>query len=143
MRLAVIAAAVVSAVAGPAIAYVSVDEHELGRIDPRRAAFYSGPSGVFDATYTDGSALGFTIGMPKDEAMDVAAKAGLVAQPDGWGDYRAGGASLYTPEALRAQAMSPANLYPQFRRDDGLTVELLFDEVGVSMISVRYYGSGF
>jgi hypothetical protein len=142
VHLAVLAAAAVSVVAGPAIAYVSVDERELGRTDPRRAAFYSGLLGNFSETYTDGSAIGFTIGMSKAEALDAAVKAKLIVQPDSWGDYRAGGASLYTPEELRAQAMSSENFYPRFRRDR-LTADLIFDQDRLRSISVRYYNNSF
>jgi hypothetical protein len=144
MRLAVIAAAAASVVAGPAIAYVSVDERELGRTDPRRAAFYSGLWADFNATYRDGSALGISVGMPKDKALDAAAKQGFALDTVTWDDpFTDLPDKPRTPEEIRAQALAVDYPLLYLRRDDGTNVELTIDDGRVSAISVQHYGGPY
>ncbi|HEY5722635.1 MAG TPA: hypothetical protein VIT45_09965 [Allosphingosinicella sp.] len=136
MRLAVIAAAAASVLAGPAIAYVSVNERELGRTDPRRAAFYSGFRANFNETYRDGSALGFSVGMPEEQALDVAAKRRFIVEPL-W-DALAEIPELETEEERRAAALATGFLILRLRGDKRLGAELTIDEDRVSSITVRY-----
>src|SRR5215213_5481540 len=126
MRLAVIAAAAASVLAGPAIAYVSVNERELGRTDPRRAAFYSGLRANFNETYRDGSALGFSIGMPEEQALDVAAKRGFIVEPY-WGDPLTDVPELETEEERGAAALAAGFLILRLRGDNRLGAELTID----------------
>lgn len=74
---------------------------EIGRTDPRRAASYRPPLFNFSETYTDGTALGITIGSSRETAIRVAEAGGYVVVPAGWGDGRRGGAALYDKAELR------------------------------------------
>ena len=141
-RRAVIAAAAVSIIAGTAIAYFNVDERALGRTNPRRAAFYSPPLGNFVETYADGTALGFTVGMPKERALQLATKSGFTVEPISWGDNRAGGAELYTADELRAKAMTVDSLHMSTDREDVELLTLNFDRDRVRSITVGYINNG-
>lgn len=137
MRLALASAVAASAVAGPAIGYVGVDEREIGRTDPQRAAFYSGLSGNFTETYRDGSALGFAIGMPEEQALDVAAKRGFIVEP--LQDPLADIPELESEEARRSAALEADYLIVRVPSDSRLGAELTIDQDRVSSITVRYY----
>jgi len=132
----------VSVIGGPVIAYVSVDERELGRTNPRGAAFYSPPLGNFVETYSDGTALGFAVGMPRERALQVAAKSGFIVEPISWGDNRAGGADLYSTEELWAQAKAVESLDLSTDREDVEILTLSFHKDRVRSITVGYIYNG-
>ena len=141
-RRAIIAAAAVSMIAGTAIAYVSVDEREMGRTNPRRAAFYSPPLGNFVETYSEGTALGFTVGMPRERALQVAAKSGFIVNPISWGDNRAGQADLYSADELRARAMRAESIDFETNNENVEVLELSFYRNRIRSITVGYINTG-
>ena len=116
----------------------SIDVRGIGRNDPKRASNYRLPWRNFAETYGDGAVLGVVIGSTKTEAIQAAARAGLIVTPSGWGDSRAGGASLYDRTALLATMLRQ----PYLNYDDqadlrrGLTIYFRGDHV--SRISVHY-----
>jgi hypothetical protein len=87
------------------VALASMNVRELGRSNPKQAANYRLPWRNFSATYVDGAALGVVVGSTKIEAIQAAERAGLTVEPSGWGDNRAGGASLYDPQTLLASML--------------------------------------
>ena len=126
------------AIAAAAVAMSSVDAREIGRTNPKRAANYRLPWFNFSETYVDGAALGIAIGSTKGEAIQAAERAGLVVQPSGWGDDRAGGADLYDKSELLAIMLSQPylNFYDPNDTKQGMTVE--FHENRVASINVFY-----
>jgi hypothetical protein len=124
---------------GPALAfYLLVDEKEIGRTDPKRAAFYSAPSSGFYEAYEEGPVLGFTVGMSKSAALGAIEASGFVIDTNSWGDNRAGGASLYTRSELDRQARSVSALSLESRKIPGTAVDLLFAGDRVVTILVSY-----
>jgi hypothetical protein len=119
------------------IAFRSVDVRELGRSDPRQAASHLLPWRNFAETYTDGSVLGIAVGSPKAEAIRAAERAGLEVSPSGWGDSRAGGASLYDRRALVASMLAQDHLAFSDPRD--LRRELILHFHGGRLSSVEVY----
>ncbi len=96
-----VAMAVAIVLAG-SVALASVNVREIGRSNPKQAANYRLPWFNFSETYVDGAVLGVVIGSTKAEAIQAAERAGLTVGPSGWGDNRAGGASLYDRPTLLA-----------------------------------------
>lgn len=131
-----------SVVAGAAIAYVRGDEKEIGRTNPRLAASYSPPWGNFVETYTDGTALGFTVGMPRESALEAAAKSGFTVAPNSWGDNRAGGSSLYTAKELRRQAMLAETLDFESKNENVEVLYMSFNRNRIRSITVGYINNG-
>ncbi len=84
------------------VALASVDVRQIGRSNPKQAAKYRLPWFNFSETYVDGAVLGVVVGSTKSEAIQSAELSGLTVGPSGWGDNRAGGASLYDRPTLLA-----------------------------------------
>jgi hypothetical protein len=122
---------VVGGVAALALAVGSADVRKIGRTDPKRAANYRLPWFNFSETYNDGSVLGVAIGSTKTEAIQAAERAGLVVEPGGWGDNRAGGADLYEKTDLLEIMLRQPNLHYYDPNDlkRGMTVEFRNDRV--------------
>lgn len=123
------------------LALASVDTRAIGRTDPKRAASYRLPWFNFSETYTDGAALGVTIGSSRGDAIRAADRAGFTVDPSGWGDNRAGGASLYSASALAA-AMDHRPYLVFYDGSDlkrGMIVQ--FDGDRVAAVSVHYINS--
>jgi hypothetical protein len=113
---------------------------ELGRSDPKRAAKYRFPWFNFSETYTDGAALGVLIGSTKREAIEAAERAGLIVEPSGWGDNRAGGADLYQrPELVDAMLRQPYLNFGDPKGKRGMTVD--FGNNRVVAVRVHYINS--
>lgn len=91
----------VLALAG-SVALASVNVREIGRSNPKKAANYRLPWRNFSETYVDGSVLGVVVGSTKSEAIQAAERGGFTVGPSGWGDNRAGGATLYERPTLLA-----------------------------------------
>ena len=109
VTLGSIAAALLVVLAG-SVALAAVDVREIGRSDPKRAASYRLPWFNFSETYVNGEVFGVVIGSTKGEAIEAAERAGLTVSPSGWGDNRAGGASLYDRPALLARMLRQPHL---------------------------------
>ncbi len=133
--LALAALALVAVVIG------SVDVRQLGRTNPKRAANFRLPWFNFSETYTDGKILGVSIGATRAEAIHAAEDAGFEVEPSGWGDARAGGASLYSRSALLAAIAGQPNLYFYNHTDlkNGMRVTFRQDRV----VSVNVYYINF
>lgn len=128
--------AVIGVAALCAFTYAAVGARELGRNDPKAAANRL-PWFNFSETYTDGAALGVLVGSTKVQAIEAAERAGLIVQPSGWGDDRAGGADLYQRPALVDAMVRQPNLNfsdPLGKR--GMTVD--FRDGRVVAIRVDY-----
>lgn len=113
------------------IAFTAVDEREIGRENPKQAADYRLPWRNFSETYVDGTALGVTVGSTKIEAIEAAERAGLTVGPSGWGDNRAGGASLYDRPTLVATMLRQRYLNFHDKADTrrGMTIHFRGDLV--------------
>ena len=123
------------------IAFMSVDARAIGRTDPKQAANYSLPWFNFSATYTDGQALGISIGSTRIRAIEAATRAGFIVEPGGWGDNRAGGADLYGKSDLLAIMLRQArlNFYDPKDLNRGITISFRADRV--SSVDVFYVNS--
>jgi hypothetical protein len=121
-----------------AIAFTSVDARAIGRTDPKRAAHYRLPWFNFSETYTDGQALGITIGSTKPEAVRAATRAGFIVDPSSWGDDRAGGADLYEKSELLATMLrqSHLNFHDPHDTKRGMTISFRADRV--ALVDVFY-----
>jgi hypothetical protein len=120
------------------VALASVDAREIGRSNPRRAANYRLPWFNFSETYVDGAVLGVVVGSTKAKAIQAAEQAGLSVDPSGWGDDRAGGASLYDRPTLLATMLKQPylNFYDANDLRRGMTVR--FRDGRVARIDVHY-----
>ena len=119
------------------IALAAVDVRKIGRNDPKRAANYRLPFRNFAETYVDGKVLGVIVGSTKAEAIQAAERAGLVVSPSGWGDNRAGGASLYDVDRLRATMLKQPHLVFN-HPPDPLVMIIRFRADRVASIKVAY-----
>ena len=109
---------------------------EIGRTDPKRAALYRPPWFNFFETYRDGQALGVAVGSTKAQAIKAAESAGLMVEPSGWGDDRAGGADLYgRPELIATMLCQPYLNYHGSRSNFGATVEFQGDRVAAMRVN--------
>jgi hypothetical protein len=127
-----------SAASIAAVAITSVDARSIGRTDPKRASHYRLPWFNFAETYTDGQALGITTGSTKAEAIDAAMRAGLIVEPSGWGDNRAGGADLYERSELLATMLRQRHLNFYDPEDTKRGVTINFRGGRVASIHVFY-----
>jgi hypothetical protein len=120
------------------VALASVDAREIGRSNPKQAANYRLPRRNFSETYVDGSVLGVVVGSAKAEAIQAAERAGLTVGPSGWGDNRAGGASLYDRPTLLATMLRQPYLNFSDEADlrRGMTIHFRGDRV--TSIDVHY-----
>lgn len=116
----------------------SVDAREIGRSNPKRAANYRPPWRNFSETYVDGAVLGVVVGSTKAEAIQAAERVGLTVGPSGWGDNRAGGASLYDRQTLLAKMLGQPylNFHDETDLRRGITIHFLGDRV--TSIDVHY-----
>ena len=132
-----IATALAIAFAG-SVALGSVDVREIGRSDPKQAAKYRLPWRNSPETYIDGAVQGVVIGSTKAEAIQAAERAGLTVGPSGWGDNRAGGASLYDRPTLLATILRQPylNFYDVMDPRRGMTIYFRGDRV--ARIRVHY-----
>jgi hypothetical protein len=139
IAVSIIAIASIAAIA--AVKLAAPHARELGRSDPKRAAYYRLPWFNFAETYTDGAALGVSIGSTKLEAINAAERAGLVVEPGGWGDHRAGQADLYQrPALVDAMLRQP---YLDFHEPKGKTAMTVnFGNDRVVAIRIYYINSG-
>jgi hypothetical protein len=120
------------------VAFASVDVREIGRSNPKKAANYRLPWFNFSETYVDGDVLGVVVGSTKIEAIQAAERAGLTVGPSGWGDNRAGGASLYEWQTLLAtmQRQPYLNFHDEGDGRRGMTIH--FWGGRVARIDVHY-----
>lgn len=120
------------------VALASVDSREIGRSDPKQAANYRLPWRNFSETYVDGAVLGVVVGSRKLEAIQAAEQARLTVSPSGWGDNRAGGASLYDSQTLLATMLRQPYLNFSDEADlrRGMTIHFYGDRV--TSIDVHY-----
>ena len=120
------------------VALASVDVREIGRSNPKQAANYRLPWFNFSETYIDGAVLGVVVGSAKAEAIRAAERAGLTVGPSGWGDNRAGGASLYDQPALLATMLQQPqlNFHDEADLRRGMTIHFRGDRV--ASIDVHY-----
>lgn len=120
------------------VALASLDVREIGRSNPQQAANYRLPWFNFSETYVDGAVLGVVVGSTKAEAIQAAERLGLIVGPSGWGDNRAGGASLYDRSTLLAIMLRQP--YLNFDDEDdlrrGITIHFRGDRV--ASIDVHY-----
>jgi hypothetical protein len=110
MKAAIPIVALIGTAAIGALSFAAVDAREIGRSDPRKAARFRPPLFNFSETYTDGSVLGVAVGSTRAEAIGAAERVGLTVQPSGWGDNRAGGATLYERSELLATMLRQPHL---------------------------------
>ena len=83
---------------------------EIGRTNPALAGYLRLPLFNFSAKYRTGAAMGFQIGSSRFEVFQKIQSRQFVIEPACWGDYRAGGASLYTSDALLAKARTQSRV---------------------------------
>ncbi|HEY0625025.1 hypothetical protein [Sphingomonas sp.] len=121
-----------------AMAFASARSYEIGRTDPRRAAGYRPLFYNFSETYTDGTALGITIGSSKEQAIRAAEAGGFVVNPAGWGDARPGGAALYEPGELHRTMLRQDHLSFRDRRELWSGMILEFRNGRVRSVNVYY-----
>lgn len=116
----------------------SIDVPEIGRNDPKQAAKYRPPLFNFSETYASGLVLGVAVGATKADAIEAAEHAGLTVGPSGWGDNRAGGASLYDRPTLLAIMLrqTQLNFHDEADLHRGMTIH--FDGDRVERIEVHY-----
>jgi len=139
--LASITAGLILVAAGSATLTL-VDVREIGRTDPKRAASYSPPLFNFSESYVEGAVLGVIVGSTKSEAIQAVEKAGLTVSPSGWGDNRAGGASLYdSTTLLKTMLRQPyLNFHHVTNISHGMTIHFNGDRV--QRIDIHYINSG-
>ncbi|TXC68303.1 hypothetical protein FSZ31_11535 [Sphingorhabdus soli] len=115
-----------------------IDVPKIGRSDPKQAAKYRPPLFNFFETYVSGSVLGVAVGSTKADAIQAAELAGLTVEPSGWGDNRAGGASLYERPNLLATMLRQTHLNFHDEADllGGMTIH--FSDGRVERIEVHY-----
>jgi hypothetical protein len=120
------------------VALAAVDVREIGRSNLEEAANYRPPWFNFSETYADGSVLGVVVGSTKAEAIQAAERAGLTVGPSGWGDNRAGGASLYDrPTLLATMLQQPyLNFHDEADLRRGMTIYFRSDRV--ESVDVHY-----
>jgi hypothetical protein len=137
-RTKVILGGIATSMLAATLAFASVDVREIGRSNPKRAANYRLPWFNFNETYADGEALGVVVGSTKAEAIQAAERAGLIVGPSGWGDNRAGGASLYDRQTLLATMLRQPylNFHDQGDGRRGMTIHFRGDRV--ARIDVYY-----
>ena len=140
-RSKVVIGGIITAVAivlAGSVALASVNVREIGRSNPKQAANYRLPWFNFSETYVDGAVLGVVVGSTKAEAIQAAERAGLTVGPSGWGDNRAGGASLYDrPTLLTAMLRQPyLNFHDEADLRRGMTIHFRDDRV--ASIDVHY-----
>src|SRR5437764_11506030 len=75
----------------------------IGRTRPDIAGLLRPPLFDFGQTYPSGSAAGFTVGMSKPVAGTTARRLKFAIEPSCWGDFRAGGESLYSDSQIGAR----------------------------------------
>lgn len=132
--------AVIGVAALYSLTFAATGARELGRNDSKAAANYRLPWFNFSQTYTDGAALGVLVGSTKVQAIEAAERAGLIVQPSGWGDDRAGGADLYQRRALvHAMPRQPNLNFSNPIGKRGMTVD--FCDGRVAAIRVHYINS--
>lgn len=124
-----------------ALALAAVDAREIGRNDPKRAAHYRPPLFNFSETYRDGVVLGVAVGSTKAEAIEAAERAGFTVSPSGWGDDRAGGASLYERSELVATMLRQP--YLDFNDAHDLKGGMIVDFRGDRVAAIRVYYINF
>jgi hypothetical protein len=120
------------------IAIASVDVREIGRSNPKKAANYRLPWFNFSETYVDGDVQGVVVGSTKMEAIQAAERAGLTVGPSGWGDNRAGGASLYDRQTLLATMLRQPYLNFHDAGDVRRGMTIHFRDDRVTSIKVHY-----
>jgi hypothetical protein len=130
--------ALLAAALAGSMALASVDAREIGRRNPKQAANYRLPWRNFSETYVDGAALGVVVGSTRAEAIQAAERAGLTVGPSGWGDNRAGGASVYDRPTLLATMLRQPYLNFSDEADlrRGMTIHFRGDRV--TSIDVHY-----
>lgn len=121
-----------------AVAFASVDVREIGRSNPKKAANYRLPWFNFSESYVDGDVLGVAVGSTKIEAIQAAERAGLTVGPSGWGDNRAGGASLYDRQTLLAIMLRQPYLNFHDEGDSRRGMTIHFRGGRVARIDVHY-----
>lgn len=132
-----IATALAMVLAG-SVALASVDVKAIGRSNPKEAANYRLPWFNFSGNHVDGAVLGVVVGSTRAEAIQAAERAGLTVGPSGWGDNRAGGASLYDRPTLLATMLRQPHLNFHDATDlrRGMTIHFRGDRV--ARIDVHY-----
>jgi hypothetical protein len=120
------------------VALASVDVREIGRSNPKKAAAYRLPWFNFSETYVDGDVLGVAVGSTKIEAIHAAERAGLTVGPSGWGDARAGGASLYDRQTLLATMLRQPYLSFHDEGDTRRGMTIYFESDRVARVDVHY-----
>lgn len=139
-KTAIVFVAVIGVAALCAFTYTAAGARELGRSDPKTAANYRLPWFNFSETYTDGVALGVSVGSTNVEAIAAAERAGLIVEPSGWGDNRAGGADLYQrPALVDAMVRQPYLNFSDPKGKRGMTIDFRDDRVVA--IRVHYINS--
>ena len=130
--------ALLAAALAGSMALALVDAREIGRSNPKQAANYRLPWRNSSETYVDGAALGVVVGSTRAEAIQAAERAGLTVGPSGWGDNRAGGASLYDRPTLLATMLRQPYLNFSDEADPrrGMTIHFRGDRV--TSIDVHY-----
>lgn len=120
------------------VVLASMDVRQIGRSNPKEAANYRPPWLNFAETYVDGEVLGVAVGSTRAEAIHAAKRANLTVEPSGWGDNRAGGASLYDEPRLLATMLRPQHLNFHDEADlrRGMTIHFRGDRV--ERIDVHY-----
>lgn len=124
-----------------AFALASIDVRSIGRSSPKQAAHYRLPGFNFSETYVDGAVLGVVVGSTRTEAIQAAERAGLTVAPGGWGDNRAGGASLYDRSTLLAKMLRQPRLDFNDEADTRRGMIIRFRGDHVASISAYYINS--
>jgi len=115
---------------------ISVDSGEIGRTNPKRAAYFS-PWLNFSKIYTYGSVLGVDVGSTKSMAIQTIQRSGFVVEPSSWGDDRAGGADLYEPSELLATMLRQKHL--SFYDPEDLKSGIILNFQGDRVASIEAY----
>lgn len=138
-KVAIAVALIVISIA--AVRLHGADIREIGRSDPKRAAHYRLPWFNFSETYIDGTVLGVAVNSTKLDAIHAAEKAGFTVEPSGWGDNRAGGASLYDRSNLFAIMLRQPYLcfFKSSDLREGMVVDFRSDHV--TSVKVHYINS--
>lgn len=132
-----VATVLLFALAG-SVALASVDAREIGRSNPKQAANYFLPWRNFSETYIDGAVLRLVVGSTKSEAIQAAERGGFTVGPSGWGDNRAGGATLYDRPTLLATMLRQPYLNFSDEADLRRGMTIYFRGDRVTSIDVHY-----
>ncbi|MED5546027.1 MAG: hypothetical protein VYD90_12315 [Pseudomonadota bacterium] len=121
-----------------AVALALIDVRQIGRSNPKQASSFRLPWFNFAETYVDGEVLGVAVGSTKAEAIRAAKRASLTVEPSGWGDNRAGGASLYDKPSLLATMLRQHHLNFHDEADLRRGMTIYFRGERVERIDVHY-----